>query len=151
MITENQVKEIGKGVIRKVLIKSTNGILAKGKNVGLEKINTCYVRFGINYANMKSTIAYLQANGLTQPNELSWGKWVDFPYFIEHKGQKFIRLSFAKLPNLKSTSKYYINGVEQNENDLIANKMISDKKHTNDSGVITIPFENLIKIFNVAE
>ena len=150
MVTKNDILNVKKGVVRKITIKSDSGILKKGKENGLEKITTFYGRFGVDYANMKSTKEYLQANGLTQPNGLPWGNWIQAPYFINHKDVVYVRISSVNLPNLKPQTKYIMGGVEYDRQYLIDNKFISASTHDNPS-VISVKLDNIIKIHNVAE
>ena len=124
MLTINDFINCRKGTIRKVAIKSDSNFLKKGKESDLQKISICYVRFGISYSNMKSTKEYLAQNNLTQVNPLPWGVWVIPNYAIEHKGKTYIRMSLAKLPNLKTKTTYYLNGVEVDKQYLIDNKYI---------------------------
>lgn len=69
------------------------------------------VRFGIEYDHMKS-VQEKRSNGTLpeQNSGLSWGQWKRYPYFIEHKGNTYLRCSVV--PNNAIKTEYFLNGIK---------------------------------------
>lgn len=67
------------------------------------------VRTGINYDNMAS-VQLKRMNGElpTQNAGLLWGEWLTYPHFIQHKGNKYLRVNLDSRNRLES--EYFING-----------------------------------------
>ena len=63
----------------------------------IQKSSEFQCRVGVNYDNIKA-VQEKRAEG-TLPKEnagLPWGEWVDFPYFIAHKGEYYVRCTVLR-------------------------------------------------------
>lgn len=75
----------------------------------IEKEVTAVVRAGIDYDNQKSVQVKRETGELpAENNGLPWGKWLVFPYVIEHKGNNYFR--FYPLPGGKVLTQYFRDG-----------------------------------------
>lgn len=83
--------------------KAYNGITIVKRTYGT-------IRLGVTYDNMGAVKEKRENGQLPSENMgLTWGAWSLFPYFIEHKGNKYLRVSLDK--NNKLRSEYFLNGL----------------------------------------
>ena len=120
----------------------------KKQGIVVNKRTTATCRFGINYSNMASIQAKVEA-GYELKHELPWGKWsADYPgILIEHKGAEYLRLYNS--PN-KPKSEYFVNGKPVSKEELIQLGYVQDsywKKNSSSIEVFTIKVENIENIF----
>jgi hypothetical protein len=98
------------GQFASVTFKSTPTPAAKFKGVMLEKTTTGVFRSGVNFANLTSVKEGIANSERGEVQSLSWGEWVNFPFVIAHKGERFLRLTTVN--GVKSKSTFKVNGVE---------------------------------------
>lgn len=98
------------GQFASVTFKSNPKPAAAFKGVTLEKVTTGVFRSGVNFANLASTKAEFATGERTEVQPLAWGEWVQFPFVIAHKGERFLRLT--TVAGVKSKSVFKVNGVE---------------------------------------
>lgn len=98
------------GQFASVTFKSTPAPAAKFKGVMLEKTTTGVFRSGVNFANLTSVKEGIANSERGEVQSLSWGEWVNFPFVIAHKGERFLRLTTVN--GVKSKSTFKVNGVE---------------------------------------
>ena len=98
------------GQFASVTFKSNPTPAAKFKGTVLEKTTTGVFRSGVNFANLSSTKAEFASGERTEVQPLAWGEWVQFPFVIAHKGERFLRLTTVN--GVKSKSTFKVNGVE---------------------------------------
>ena len=104
------------------------------------------VRFGVEYDNMKAVQAKRESGELSSQNAgLMWGEWMMYPYFIQHKGNVYLRC--AKSPKNKVQSEYFLNGRKVDKS-VIENMCLASefKNNTSELDVFTINTENIIAI-----
>lgn len=99
-----------KGQFASVTFKSNPKPCAASKGVELEKTTSGVFRAGINFANLASVKEGIANGERGEVQSLPWGEWVQFPFVIQHKGERFLRLTVAPNPSIKVTFK--VNGVE---------------------------------------
>jgi len=99
-----------KGQFASVTFKSNPKPKAESKGVVLEKTTSGVFRAGINFANLSSVKEGIAANERGEVQSLPWGEWVQFPFVIQHKGERFLRLTVAPTASIKCSFK--VNGVE---------------------------------------
>jgi len=102
------------------------------------------VRFGVDYSHMKAVKETHEldekGNAIVQP--LKWGEWKEFPYFIEHKDNLYIRLSCAD--NTAFKSEYYRNGVKVTKESILSDCLKSNFSSSEEKPtVLTIKTENI--------
>jgi len=98
------------GQFASVTFKSNPKPAAEFKGVVLEKTTTGVFRSGVNFANLGSTKAEFASGERTEVQPLAWGEWVQFPFVIANKGERFLRLTTVK--GVKSKSTFTVNGKE---------------------------------------
>jgi hypothetical protein len=98
----------------KVAWKSNPKPSAKFKDTVLEKRTVAIVRSGIDYANLKEVKDDIEAEERPPVGPLPFGKWLAFPYLIEHNFIFYLRLTRSKSPiHLQLyESKYFVNDAE---------------------------------------
>lgn len=132
----------GKGTFRNMIYESPCKLRAAYKNDVLVKRVEKQVRFGIEYANLKSVRERLaDATGTVHTDRLPWGTWKKYPYVIEHKGTEYIRC--YNVPTSKTKVTYYLNGVKTPLH-VIEPMMLASSASSNDC--FTIKVENIIAI-----
>jgi hypothetical protein len=98
------------GQFASVTFKSNPKPAAAFKGVTLEKVTTGVFRSGVNFANLSSTKEGIANGERGEVQPLAWGEWVQFPFVIAHKGERFLRLT--TVAGVKSKSVFKVNGVE---------------------------------------
>lgn len=79
----------------------------------VEKRVCCYVRAGINYANLSAVRDGIATGEREAVEKLPWGEWAEFPFTLTHKGADYIRLYPSSFPNLQRKEvTYFIDGAE---------------------------------------
>ena len=84
-MNKQEFLNLKKGRFYKMEMTTQPKVYARFKDIGLTKITTTVGRVGIDYKNLKQTriVHGIEANVF----ELPWGKWIEFPYLIENRGQ----------------------------------------------------------------
>ncbi len=103
------------GQFASVTFKSNPKPAAEFKGVVLEKVTTGVFRSGVNFANLTSVKEGIANNERGEVQPLAWGEWVNFPFVIAHKGERFLRLTTVN--GAKSKSTFKVNGVEVNRDE----------------------------------
>lgn len=103
------------GQFASVTFKSNPKPAAEFKGVVLEKVTTGVFRSGVNFANLTSVKEGIANNERGEVQPLAWGEWVNFPFVIAHKGERFLRLTTVN--GAKSKSVFKVNGVEVNRDE----------------------------------
>lgn len=120
MKTAKQIIETLKnasGRVTTVKFKGTVGTAAAFKGLSITKITSAVVRSGVDFANL-ATVKEGIANGeRDEVKPLSWGKWMDFPYIINHTNKMGEYKEYVRLyPSINSkqipTVSYFVDGVE---------------------------------------
>ena len=104
------------------------------------------VRTGINYNNLQS-VRLKRENGILpeQPQSLPWGEWLTYPHFIQHKGNKYLRVSLDSRNRLES--EYFINGVRATkEQAMMYCTKAAFPTNENNPDVLAINVDNIISI-----
>lgn len=115
----------------------------KGINVKVEKISSAMVRFGVEYENIGAVKEKHGGEFTAQP--LKWGKWSDYPYFIEHNGNMYLRC--ATVANTKIKTQYFADGVEITKAEAEQMCLKSEfGKSGSELAVFTIKTENILSI-----
>jgi hypothetical protein len=131
-----------KGQFASVTFKSNPKPAAAFKGVVLEKIVTNVFRAGVDFANLASVKEGIASNERGEVQPLAWGSWVNFPFVIEHKGERFLRLTSA---GKKAFVVFKVNGVtvgkDEFESFLVPSARSENKVATE---VISIKESNLI-------
>lgn len=91
---ESQINAIlkAKGQFVSVSWESDVKPAAKFDGIHLQKRTSAVVRAGIDFANLTTVKSGIENGERQEVGELPWGKWVKFPYLIEHKGSFYLRL-----------------------------------------------------------
>ena len=131
-----------KGQFASVTFKSNPKPAAAFKGVILEKIVSNVFRAGVDFANLASVKDGIAKNERGEVQPLAWGSWVNFPFVIEHKGERFLRLTSA---GKKAFVVFKVNGVtvgkDEFESFLVPSARSENKVATE---VISIKESNLI-------
>jgi hypothetical protein len=78
----------------------------------VDKVSTFQARIGVNYDHIKDVIVKREAGELPEENAgLPYGKWVKFPYLLEHNGVQYLRCT-AMDSKMRIAPKYYRDGKE---------------------------------------
>jgi len=81
-------------------LKSTNIVVKRTRGI---------VRCGVEYDNIGAVKTGRELGELPSVNAgLTWGEWEQYPYFIGHKGNHYLRVSLVH--GSKFATEYFING-----------------------------------------
>ena len=72
--------------------KSPKNPAAAHKGTKLEKRTSGLFRAGIDFSHLGSVEDAIRDGERGEVGELPWGEWESFPYFIQHKGERYVRL-----------------------------------------------------------
>lgn len=142
----------GKGQFMRAAWKSNPKPAAAHKDVVLEKRTTTIVRSGLEFQNLSSVKAGIEAEERGPVQELPWGSWVFYPYLIKHNESYYCRLyPTDSIP----TVRYFVNG-EETSKDVFATYLTPSeaKKLTGDKEkpeCFTIKMENVLSTEEVIE
>lgn len=75
-----------------VTFESQKNPAAAHKGRTLVKRTTGVFRAGVQFANLGAVKEGIEAGERGEVEPLPWGKWVQYPYIISHKGEYYIRL-----------------------------------------------------------
>ena len=105
-------------------------------------------RIGVEYDNMNSVKEKRDSGELPEENQgLPWGKWVNYPYTIEHNGNLYIRVSTTKNKSQKGKIKFYRNGIEISVEEAKQACLASEfPKNKSDLDIFNLNVDNIIKI-----
>jgi hypothetical protein len=137
---KNMIAGTQKGSFSSVSWEAPAKVKAAFKGINLVKRGTVTKpRIGVTYDNMKSTIEKrLSGEAPAENAGLTWGQWLEFPYFIGHKGNVYFRFSLCE--DSRFSTEYVLNGVvvpkSQVEHMLL-------KESSGQPSVITVNIENI--------
>lgn len=102
-----------KGSFQSVTWKSnpTPAACHKKAGIALEKITTAVCKAGIDFAKLSTVKEGISSGERGEVESLPWGEWEIFPFTIQHKGERYIRLYPASQKNQSKTI-YKVNGGE---------------------------------------
>ena len=147
------------GQVRKEVEKRANGTFAnvvfekqlktlRDVTAKVEKHSEVVGRFGVKYDNIGRVQEKRELGILPSKNMgLPWGEWEDEGerYFINHKGEKYLRVSLV--PNNKIKTTYYINGEEATREEAEKLCLATEfKKSSKPMDVITVNVKNIMAI-----
>lgn len=136
-----------KGNFISVTFKSEKKPAAAFKGVKLEKIISGVFRAGIDFANLSSVKEGIASGERGEVQSLTWGEWINFPYLLAYKDERYVRL--YPTANCKLTAIYLVDGVEVSNEKFKSYLTPSDKARA-ESGerpeCITIKESNILKI-----
>lgn len=140
------VKSKAKGEFARVTYEKELKTLRQFQGTSIRKVTNVVGRFGVQYDNMKA-VKVGRATG-EKPEEnagLQWGQWSEYPYFIEHKGQEYLRISLVN--GNKPQSKYFMNGQEVTAEEVKQYCLASEFRSSGSAPeVLTIKVENIMEI-----
>ena len=115
-----------------------------GKDI--RKLSAATVRLGCSYDNLGNVIQARADGSLPAENAgLPWGRWTQFPYFIEHKGTDYLRMTLTNNNPVKS--QWIMDGKPATLEDvkpyLLASELPKDGERPD---VLTIKIENIQKL-----
>lgn len=112
-------------------------------------------RAGIQFQNLGAVKEAVEAGERPEVGKLPWGEWVNYPYVIEHKGQRYTRLypphardengklvASWKAGQLKVT--YMIDGQTVSKEDFEALLNPSDRSKGDIPDCFTVKSDNLV-------
>lgn len=106
---EQKVFSKQKGQFAKIKYQKELKTRAGFKNLSVVKISEVVARFGVQYDNITNVKNDRIQGILPQQNAgLPWGTWRKYPFFIEHKGTDYLRISLANGNKIRSV--YYVDG-----------------------------------------
>ena len=111
----------------------------------ITKISEFVARVGVTYDNMKAVKQKRSDGTLPEENQgLPWGKWVTFPYVIEHKDALYLRCSATQ--NKEQTGKvhYFRNGEEISRDEAQSACLASEFAPKSDGDVFNIKVDSII-------
>lgn len=109
------------------------------------KRSSAVVRFGVEYDNMKAVQSKRESGELPAVNQgLTWGMWAMYPYFIEHKGNTYLRCSVSKKNPVQT--EYFLNGVKVDAETVKSMCLASEFTKKDSVDVFTLNVENILAI-----
>lgn len=121
----------------------------------IEKETSCFVRAGIDYANLASVKQGIESGERGEIQPLKWGTWAQFPFIITHtpKGtteqKEYVRLYPATFENLKKKTvvRYFVDGKLATEEEVKPFCLASEFRERDEEAVcFTIKAESLIAL-----
>jgi hypothetical protein len=81
-----------RGCVRHIRFSSEKKPAAAHKARKLVKFTSGLFRCGINFSNLGAVIDGIRDHERGPVQPLPWGQWQQFPFIIEHKGERYLRL-----------------------------------------------------------
>ena len=142
------------GQFKKVRFTTEKKPSAKFKGKQLSKITEGVFRTGIKYENLGAVKEAIVAGERGEVQSLPWGKWVEYPYLIQHGNQEYTRLypptqrnDEGKLVPHWSDSQlkvtYLVDGKITNKEDFESFLRPSDRSTSDFQNCLTIKSENV--------
>lgn len=128
-------------------IETRKPVKMKKNQPAFFKASKFQARVGVNYENLASTKEGREDGTLPEENAgLPWGKWVAFPYLIEHNGKHYVRVT-AFDGNKYPATFTDVNGNVVDKETVKAGALASEFKSSEDTpSVFNIPLENIVNI-----
>lgn len=122
--------------------KAFDGIVAKRTE--------CYVRSGINYANLANIRQGIEKGEREPVQGLPWGQWREgcVNYIIDLGDKEYIRLYPAVFDNLRANVEYTLNGVPATYAKVEPFLLASEKRSTDDERpeCFTVKADSILEI-----
>lgn len=150
-LVRSKVHSIRKGTFTSVLWER-DAKVKKGCHDVVKKRVRATVRLGVNYENL-SSVKHSRVSGTmpSAPSGLSWGKWSEFPYFIEHtpKGgvkTNYLRAYIGKGSNMHT--EWFLNGHKVSKEVISPMALSSELKDDPivDEKPIVLKFDDILSI-----
>lgn len=134
-----------KGSFRSILWERPMKTRKAFSNCVITKRTSAVVRLGVNYNNIKAVKEKRSGGELPNVNAgLPWGQWKMFPYFIEHKGNIYLRCAIS--PKNKMRTEYFLNGVKVEKSVIEGMVLAGELKGKENVDVFTVNCENILAI-----
>ncbi len=115
----------------------------------VRKSSVFLCRVGVDYENMKSTKEGRADGSLPAENAgLPWGRWMIFPYVIEHKGEVYFRMT--TMPGAKRWSPSYTRNGKQISADEAKVVCLGSEFTEKENTVFTVKIGSILKINGVS-
>lgn len=148
MTFENLKKVVlsgAKGSFRSVLWEKPMKTKKAFSNCVITKRTSAVVRFGVDYNNIKAVQEKRSKGELPSVNAgLPWGQWKMFPYFIEHKGNMYLRCVIS--PKNKMQTEYFLNGRKVEKSVIEGMVLASELKGKENVDIFTVNCENILAV-----
>lgn len=129
-----------------VSFKTERTMKTKKGQEPITKISEFVARVGVAYDNMKSVQTKREDGTLPEENQgLPWGKWVNFPYVIEHKDALYLRCSATKNKDQSGKVHYFRNGVEISRDEAKSACLASEFTTKDDADIFNIKVDSIIE------
>ena len=121
-----------------VTIQTTRAMKVRKGQDPIQKSSEFQCRVGVNYDNIQA-VKDKRAEGILPAENagLPWGEWVDFPYFIAHKGEYYVRCTVLRNAHRKAPS-YTQNGQEITKEQAAVMCLASEFRDSDDNDVFNI-------------
>lgn len=142
------VKNLKKGNFVMVYERPLKTLKSAPNGLVIAKQVRIVVRFGIEFKNTNYHKTKV-LNGFNSDGSLPWGGWEIYKFFIEHKGEHYLRYFKSSFSHHKPKVKYICNGEEltsEKLEELVKLKYISSselKSSENESGCYTINIKHI--------
>lgn len=105
-------------------------------------------RIGIEYDNMKAVQEKRENGELPKENQgLPWGKFEIYPYLIEHKDKRYVRLYNGTSDLVKPKVEWFKNGLAVTR-DEIAPLLLASELKSSEGDCFTVPVETITRLHN---
>lgn len=130
-----------------VTFKTERPMKVRKGQESITKVSEFVARIGVVYDNMKSVIQKREDGSLPEENQgLPWGKWVKFPYLIEHKDTMYIRCSATKNSMQSGKVVYYRNGEEINVDEVKKSCLASEFSKSEPSDIFNVKVDSILEV-----
>ncbi len=110
-----------------------------------EKLSVFQAQVGVEYDNKKAVIAKRESGELPAENAgLPWGRWLNYPYIIEHNGKKYFRL-YPVNSSFQRKVIYYVNGAESTEA-IVRPLCLASEFDRDPVDVFTYPIDGILSV-----
>lgn len=121
-----------------VTIQTTRAMKVRKGQDPIQKSSEFQCRVGVNYDNIQAVKDKRAEGQLPAQNAgLPWGEWVDFPYFIAHKGEYYVRCTVLRNAHRKAPTFTRL-GTEITKDEAQIACLASEFREGDDNDVFTI-------------
>ena len=110
----------------------------------ITKISTFQCRVGVDYDNIQTVREKRESGELPEQNAgLPWGRWITFPYVLEHSGTTYFRCTRIR-NNFQPRTTYIRDGAIITKEEAVAAALASEFRHTeSDNEVFNIKVSSI--------